>query len=312
MELMFDLRHVRHFLAAASRSTVQEAADELCITQPALTKSIARFEEELDAKLFDRRGRRLVLTDFGQRMARRGEALLRHVGDIEEEVELWKGLGVGEVAIGVDLEVEFSLLPQVLEAFVPSHPDVSVTVRSGHTDALLPALLAGDLHFIAADSELAIGHQELVIKHLGADPLAAAIRPQHPLVMVDADAITPALFRTFPVATAISAPRYERFDAEQSRMVGVKPMVPSLVSDNYEILVRLAENSDTIVIGPHHLLATYATSKRLRVMDWPLTLNAPVTSPSLIYSEGRNFSPSAERLMTLFEQAGKNVFPPSG
>ena len=57
---MLDLRHIRHFLAAASHETVQDAADALCITQPALTKSLARCEEELDAKLCDRRGRRLA------------------------------------------------------------------------------------------------------------------------------------------------------------------------------------------------------------------------------------------------------------
>jgi len=63
---MVDLRHVRHLLVVASDSTVQAAADALHLTQPALTKSIARFEEELDAKLFDRRGRRLVFTELGE------------------------------------------------------------------------------------------------------------------------------------------------------------------------------------------------------------------------------------------------------
>ena len=62
---MIDLRHVRHFLAVVSHSTVQAAADALHLTQPALTKSLARFEDELGAKLFDRQGRRLVLDELG-------------------------------------------------------------------------------------------------------------------------------------------------------------------------------------------------------------------------------------------------------
>lgn len=293
---MLDLRHIRHFLAAASHATVQEAADELCITQPALTKSLARFEDELDAKLFDRRGRRLELTDLGQRLVRRGEDLLRHVGEVEEEVDLWKGLGIGEVAIGVDAEVELSILPPVLEAFVPEHPGVHVTVRSGHTDTLLPALHAGDLHFIVADSELAVEHHDLEIRRLAADPIAAAVRPGHPLEKNKE--VTPAEMMSHPVAGAFTAPRYGRHTAEQSRVLGVKPLVASLVSDNYEVLVRLGESSDTIVIGPRSLLATYAVLGRLVVMDWDLA--GPYTSPSLIYSRGRYFSPAAERMMELF------------
>ena len=108
---MIDLRHLRHLLAVASHSTVQAAADAIHLTQPALTKSIARFEEELDAKLFDRRGRRLVLTELGERLVERSEDLMRHVRELEEEVELWKDIGTGEVAIGVDPEAELSLLP---------------------------------------------------------------------------------------------------------------------------------------------------------------------------------------------------------
>ena len=228
---------------------------------------------------------------------RRGEDLVRHVGEVEEEVDLWKGLGVGEVAIGVDAEVELSLLPPVLAAFVPEHPGVHVTVRSGHTDTLLPALHAGDLHFIVADSELAVEHHDLEIRRLAADPIAAALRPGHPLQ--DVAQVTPQQMMSFPVAGAFTAPRYERHTAEQSRILGVKPLVASLVSDNYEVLVRLGESSDTIVIGPRSLLATYAQSSRLLVMDW--ALDGPHTSPSLIYSRGRYFSPAAERLLQLFQ-----------
>jgi DNA-binding transcriptional LysR family regulator len=211
--VVIDLRHVRHLLAVASHPTVQAAADALHLTQPALTKSLARFEEELGAKLFDRRGRRLVLTELGQRLVERGDDLLRHVRELEEEVALWKDIGTGEVAIGVDPESELGLLPAVLEAFVPAHPGVQVSVRSGHTDTLLPALLRGDLHFLVADAELALERGDLEIRALAADPIAAAVRPGHPLARKRKP--TPAEIALHPLAGASTAPRsllsgYER------------------------------------------------------------------------------------------------------
>jgi DNA-binding transcriptional LysR family regulator len=74
--------------------------------------------------------------------------------------------------------------------------------------------------------------------------------------------------------------------------------VPALVCDNYDVLVRLAERSDTILFGPRNVLAAYERAGRLKVMSWPL--EGPESGPSLIRSRGRHLSPAAERLMLLF------------
>ena len=291
---MIDLRHVRHLLAVASHPTVQAAADSLHLTQPALTKSIARFEEELGAALFERRGRRLALTELGARLVERGEALLRHVGELEEEVELWKGLGAGEVVIGVDPEAELGLLPGVLEAFVPAHPGVRVEVRSGHTDALLPALLRGELHFLVADAEIVDGGG-LDMQPLPSDPLVAALRPGHPLAARKKP--KPGDVAPFPFIGASTAPRFERWTADRHRKQE-GPAAASLICDNYEVLVRLAESSDAILIGPRTVLTTYERAGRLVTVPWPI--EGPDTEPCVIRSKGRVLSPAAERLLSLF------------
>jgi DNA-binding transcriptional LysR family regulator len=293
---VIDLRHVRHLLAVASHPTLQAAADALHLTQPALTKSIARFEDELGEKLFDRRGRRLVLTELGERLVGRGEDLLRHVRELEEEVALWQGIGTGAVAVGVDPETELRLLPQVLEAFVPAHAGVQVSVRSGPTETLLPALLAGELHFLVADAEIAQGHDALEIRALPPDPIAAAVRPGHPLVRKRRP--TPAEIEGCPMIGASTAPRFERWRSMTGRDARGEPFAPSLLCDNYEVLVRLAEASDAIVFGPASLLSSYERAGRLKIASWPL--EGPDTQPSLIRSTGRHLSPAAERLAALF------------
>ncbi len=294
---MIELRYVRHLIAAASHPTVQDAADAIHITQPALTKSIARFEEELGAALFDRRGRRLTLTELGERLVTRGEDLLRHVHELEEEVALWKNIGMGEVSIGVDPEAEISLLPAVLEAFVPAHPRVQIRVRSGHTDTLLPLLLSGELHFLVADAELTLEREDLETHRLAADPMAAALRPGHPLERKQAPNATS--IQAYPIAGAFTAPRFRDWSAMRSRQDGVDPVLPSLVGDNYEVLVRLVERSDTIIFGPRTVLSSYARLGRLKVMGW--AVDGPQTSPSLIRSKERHFSPATKLLMSLFE-----------
>lgn len=298
-EESIDLRRVRHLLAVASHPTLQAAADALHLTQPALTKSIARFEEELGAKLFDRRGRKLVLTELGRRMVERGEALLRHVRAIEEEVDLWQGLGTGEVTIGVGPESELGLLPSVLEAFVPAHPGVTVTVRSGATETLLPALLDDEVHFLVADAEIAEGRPELEITSLPPRPIAAAVRPGHPLVRKHRP--TPKETEGLAFLGAFTSPRFERWRREAGRREVGAPFRPSLLCDNYEVLVRLAESSDSVVFGPTHLLEAYESSGRLKVTSWPV--DGPDSQASVICVRGRERSPAARRLMVLFQEA---------
>jgi DNA-binding transcriptional LysR family regulator len=302
-----DLRRVRHLRAVATHPTLQAAAEALHLTQPALTKSIARFEEELGAKLFDRRGRKLVLTELGQRMVQRGEALLRHVRAIEEEVDLWQGLGTGEVMIGVGPETELGLLPRVLEAFVPAHPGVTVSVRSGATETLLPALLDDEVHFLVTDAEIAEGRPELEITPLPPRPIAAAVRPGHPLVRKRRP--TPKETDGLPLLGAFTSPRFERWRQEAGRREVGEPFRPSLLCDNYEVLVRLAESSDAIVFGPTDLLGAYERAGRLRVTSWPV--DGPESQASVIRTRDREFSPAARRLMALFEESAGSA-PPNG
>lgn len=293
---MFDLRHIRHLQAVARHSTLQAAADAIHITQPALTQSIARLEDAMGARLFDRRGRKLELTELGERLVARGEDLLRYARDMEEEVALWQGMGTGEVAIGIDPEAELSLLPAVLEEFVPHHPSVKVTVRSGHTAELLPPLLRGELHFLVTDAEILQDREDLDIQALAPDPIAVAVRPDHPLAHhTDPE---PAEVVQYPFAGASTAPRFDRWKAEHGRKVETGSYEPSLICDNYEVLVRLAENSNSLVFGPAELLRDYEKAGRLAIMPWPIA--GPDIQSCVIRTRGRQLSPAAEKLIELF------------
>ncbi len=298
---MIDIKQLRHLLAVTTHSTVQKAADSLHITQSALTKSIARFEEDLGAPLFDRNGHRLSLTELGKHLVKRGEELIRQVHTLEDEVSLWKGLGRGEVKIGVDPAAEFGLLPDVLKTFVPAYPGILISLQSGYTEALLPALLSGELHFMVADPEIAMDNEDLDIRELLVSPLAAAIRPGHPLIKNKHP--TPAEVSLFPRIGAATAPRFERWQNERVQREGGDPISRSLVSDNYGMLVGLAENTDAIVFGPRDLLQSYEREGRLRVVSWPL--EGPNTQTSLIRMKERHLPPAAERLIELVMNSSK-------
>lgn len=298
---MIDTRLLRHLMAVASHPTVQAAADSLHLTQPSLTKSIARFEESIGAKLFDRRGHKLVLTELGQRIVAGGEQIMRNLQELEEEITVWKDIGAGDIEIGVEPGAELSILPSVLQAFVPEHPGVHVRIRSGQTLTLLPALLAGDLHFLVADAELASERTDLDIQPLARDQLAAAVRPGHPLE--GKEKLSPEDIAAHPFISSSTAPRFKRWQVERGQEETGKPFVASLICDNFEVLIRLGEESDSVVVGPHELLLHYQKAGRLKIMPW--ALNSPEVQPSLIRSKGRPMSPAVELMAELFLDASR-------
>ncbi len=104
-ECPMDLKRLRSFVTVAELGGVSRAAAKLHITQPALSRQIRDFQEELDLKLFERVGRRLVLTGEGEELLRDCRGLLGHAGALAERVQsLRKGhAGVLKIAVSPNM-----------------------------------------------------------------------------------------------------------------------------------------------------------------------------------------------------------------
>jgi DNA-binding transcriptional LysR family regulator len=192
--------------------------------------------------------------------------------------------------------VALGSLPQVLAAFCPRFPLVGVVVRSGSTESLVPRLLAGELHFVVADYEALEAHPELQVRSLGADPIGVAARPGHPLCGASAPALTEVL--RFPRGSATAPPRIRQWLRTQP---GGDELRQSLTCDNYEVLVAVAEESDTLVLGPISMLRRYERAGRLVVL--PIAYPSPPSEPAVLSVRDRPLAPAVVALMKEFGDA---------
>ena len=87
---MLSLRTARLFVASADAGTLTAAAERLHVSQPAATKSLAQLEADLGGALFERAGRKLVLTRMGEALLPRARALLQQAEDLKSEAERWR------------------------------------------------------------------------------------------------------------------------------------------------------------------------------------------------------------------------------
>ncbi|GAA2591041.1 LysR substrate-binding domain-containing protein [Actinomadura fulvescens] len=147
-----EMRQLRHFVAVAVHGGFTAAARAELIAQSALSTSIRKLEHDLGADLFDRTGRRPVLTPAGQAFLPAARALLADATAARDAVAAVTGLATGRVAIGTFQTLTRVDLAAELAAFHLKWPGVQISVHEAPVGELVDRLLARelDLAYLAA------------------------------------------------------------------------------------------------------------------------------------------------------------------
>jgi DNA-binding transcriptional LysR family regulator len=141
-----ELRHLRYFVAVADAGNVSRAAQRLHITQPALTRQIQDFERGLACRLFDRIGRRIILTRDGQEILERTRRLLADAEALQERARALAGGEAGVLRIGATPQFIEAALPEVLTRYASAYPGIEVQVVEGGAGFLVTRVREGELH----------------------------------------------------------------------------------------------------------------------------------------------------------------------
>ena len=133
------------FRAVARHLSFSRAAEELLLTQPAVTQQIKALEEELGLALFHRGGGRIALTAGGAALLPFAEQIRELSQQAVEAVAKANGQLGGELSLGASQTIAQYLLPSFVAGFLQRHPQMRVTARSGNTDQMLGALGSGEI-----------------------------------------------------------------------------------------------------------------------------------------------------------------------
>jgi LysR family transcriptional regulator, transcriptional activator of the cysJI operon len=121
------------------------AAEELLLTQPAVTQQVKTLEDELGVPLFDRSGGRISLTAGGKVLLPFADRMREVSDQAFAAVAETTGEQAGELAVGASQTIGQYLLPNFVAGFVKTYPRIRIIARSGNTEAMLDALLAHEI-----------------------------------------------------------------------------------------------------------------------------------------------------------------------
>ena len=133
-----------HYIIAVNRfRSFAKAADYCGITQPTLSKMVAKLEEELDVKIFERSSRSVVATSIGESIIRQAEKAVKESSRIEEIVNDAKNSLTGELHVSVGPSIAPYILPDFIRIYGAAFPEVSLTVEERRLDGMIESLLSG-------------------------------------------------------------------------------------------------------------------------------------------------------------------------
>jgi len=143
---MFDFR-LKVFHTVAKRLNFTKAADELCITQPAVSKHIQEIESYFQLKLFDRNGSKIKLTEAGEILLQYTNQLFTIYNKLEFDLNEINHRHSGQLRIGASTTIAQYVLPPLLADFHKKFADIQVTLMISNTEQIEQALQNKDIDF---------------------------------------------------------------------------------------------------------------------------------------------------------------------
>lgn len=174
---MIENFRLRVFRTVAKHLNFSRAAEELLLTQPAVTQQIKALEDEFGVSLFDRGGGHIQLTPGGKALLPFAERINTLSEEAVQAVAAAYGEQSGELTVGASQTIAQYLLPSVIAAFRKSHPKVRVTAVTDNTDGILEALVAGKIELALIEGPER--RNDLQIEPFMEDHMVLVVPPGH-------------------------------------------------------------------------------------------------------------------------------------
>jgi DNA-binding transcriptional LysR family regulator len=172
-----DTRQLQAFCTVVEKKSFSQAAEQLGVTQPAVSLQVRALEQRLGQSLLDRSGRRVEPTEAGRRLYRSAQRMLALEEQLLDEVSADDGRLTGTLAIGASTGPGAHLVPLLLCEFQREHPDLHVALSIWDTQTVIDRVV---------DRQLELGvvgalrrHRSLEFEPLARDEIVLAVPPGH-------------------------------------------------------------------------------------------------------------------------------------
>ncbi len=278
------------FVKVMDTGSISLAADQLFITQPAVTKRIHSLEEYFGVKLFESAGRGVQATHAAHSLLPKVKNWLNELGDIHHTLSHEQGQVQGRLKIGTSHHIGLHHLPDHLRRYVQDFPDVTLDVHFVDSEQAHEQVLAGDLElaFLTLPPQ---GDDRLQYVTIWNDPLVFVAAPFHPLAQqkrLKLEDLT-----QFPSLLPAAQTYTSQITLAEFEKQGVKPKIT--MSNNPLESIRMLVS---IGLG-WSVLPKTLINQDLQQLDINLEMNRQL---GMVWHPGRTQSKAAQALVNFMQQ----------
>jgi DNA-binding transcriptional LysR family regulator len=296
-----ELRDIEYFSAVAEHGNVRRAAEALGMSQPAISKSLRRLEQSLDAKLVARTPKGVELTPVGSALLAQVRRIRLTLDDVAREAgDLSQGRA-GHLRIGAGPTV-CEDLPPVYAILLKSAPKLTVEITVSDNDVMVPALHNGELDLIF--NFLPVPPYEGTIQeHLYDDQFVVVASANHRLSKLKRVTIADVAQERWALSNPFVRSQQGLYQAFQQR--GLQP--PRIAVETRLQRLRLQTWASTDLLGYVSRRVLLQAARGFRLKELPIKELAWRCPFGVIYREGGYLSPAARRFIEILKATAKEI-----
>jgi DNA-binding transcriptional LysR family regulator len=280
-----SLRQLRVFEAVARQLSYTRAAEELHLTQPAVSMQVRQLEDQVGLPLFEKLGKSIALTDAGRELCHYSRGINRSLQEMEEVLESLKGLSRGRLSVAVASTVNY-FAPRLLAVFHQRYPGIALRLDVTNREQLLRLLEANavDMVLMGQPPDAADVESDAFMEN----PLVAIAPPEHPLAVERAVPLARLATEVFVMREPGSGTRQamERFFAEHG--IAIRHGMQMTRNEAIKQAVRAGLGLSVVSL---HTVELELETRRLVVVD---VQEFPIERHwHLVYRRGKRLSPAA-------------------
>ncbi|KVM75978.1 LysR family transcriptional regulator [Burkholderia ubonensis] len=291
-------------VALADEGGIHRAAAALNMTQPAASKLLRELEETIGAVLFERLPRGMRPTLYGDALIRHARAALGSLDQAREELAALKAGRLGHVAVGAITSPGLRVVPPAVAAVKGTHAGIHVSVEIDTSNVLLERLAQDKLDVVLG--RLSAEHDKLHLRYepLTGEPVAAVVRPGHPLLARAPLALGDVQRAAWVVPPAGSVLRH-RFELMFQR-ASLAPPANVVETAALLFITRVLEQSDMIAVLADEVARYYAAHGIVAML--PLEMDCRMDDFGLITRTDRLYSPAATVMVDALRTVAREVY----
>jgi molybdate transport repressor ModE-like protein len=257
-------RHLQVFLAVAKAGSMQHAAHEVHLSQPAISKLISELEGIFGAPLFERSKHGVTATECGLALLHRAQRMLNDFETTKSEVAAIASGSIGCVRLGILPVVEAPMLSRTLVALRKAVPGIMVQITDGPHTVLLSLLRKGELDCVISRLDLGSADQDLHTEKLVESPICVVANPSHPLAQEGR--VSWSDLARYPWILPRQGAPIRTLVNQQFTDVGLVPPIPMIESTSVHLNQVIIAGTDMISVMNCDPARDYVRSRQLAIL----------------------------------------------